>query len=274
MIQVVDEMTTVTVASRKGGTGKTTTTHGIARALAARRRRVLVIDIDDQAAITHTLTGGTAGADVPTLADVLGKRPSMTLADVVVATLVEGVSLVPASESLAALELELAAMSLGRESRLRESIATLAGSYDAVIIDTPPSLGLLSVSALVAADIVLPVTAPSGYSARMTGALLDSIEQVRAYLRPDLRVPGVLLSMVDPRDPIAADRAAEIRAALAEEPGMLPVEIPRWRTISRSTETGTGLADSGLPSARRAAELYDRLAQLLVPSIIEEMPDA
>ena len=141
----------------------------------------------------------------------------------------------------------------------------VAKDYDWAVIDTPPSLGLLSVNALTAADVALPVSSPTGYSARMTDALLDSIAQVQSYLRPDLTVAGVLLTMIDKTDPIHTARAAEIRAALRDDPGVLDIEIPYWRTIARAVETGSDFTASLHPApAQRAAGLYDAIATLLV----------
>lgn len=257
----------IVVCGRKGGVGKTTTVIQLARSFARRGLRVLVIDTDDQAAASYSLNGGDLPEDVATLADVIGHRPALKLAEVVQQTRFAGIDLVPASESLAALEIELGSASVGRESRLREALTTVDdGTYDIVLIDTPPSLGLLSISALTAADTAQVVGTPTGLSNRMADALLDSIDQVRSYLRPDLTVMPILLTQIDARDPIHVARAAEIRRALAGNPGVLDIEIPLWRTIARAVETGSDLTASMAPASRKAAALYDALAEALLPS--------
>lgn len=168
----------IAIAQQKGGVGKTTTAANVAVLLAARGQRVLAVDVDPQFALTRQL--GVDTRDLPlTVVDVLaGRVPAV---DVVLGD-VHGLDLLPAARELAGVELALVG-EMGREAFLAEALAPLQGTYDAVVIDTPPNLGLLTVNALMAADVVIaPVSAEDEGSAQGLAELrgtLAKLERLR-----------------------------------------------------------------------------------------------
>ncbi len=257
------------LVNQKGGVGKTTTTINTARALARLGRKVLVVDIDEQAALTfHFL--GDEGENLASLYDVIGPRGATTLTQAIVSSSVEHLDVMPANEDLALLNNDLVVAGVGRERRLRKVLRSDATTYDDVLIDCPPSLNLLTVNALVAADQVLVITEPELYSGRGVGKLLDTIDGVREHLNPLLRVAGVLINKYDAREEIHVRRAVEIREQLtAGDPPItvMPTVVPRWTTVMRTTDAGADIADSNHPAARKLLGFYLDIAKALDPDM-------
>ena len=231
----------LTVANQKGGVGKTTTTVNLAAALAQSGLSVLVIDIDPQGNASTAL-GIDHHSEVPSVYDVLVEgRP---LAEVVQACPdVPGLLCAPATIDLAGAEIELVAM-VARESRLLRALGAYlkqrdrAGEprLDYVLIDCPPSLGLLTVNAFVAApEVMIPIQCEY-YALEGLSQLLNNVELIKVHLNPDLHVSTILLTMYDARTRLAADVATQVREHFA---GItLRASIPRSVRISEAPSHG------------------------------------
>jgi chromosome partitioning protein len=222
-----------TVANQKGGVGKTTTAVNIAAALALHGLRVLVIDLDPQGNASTAL-GVDHHADVPSVYDVLVEgRPLVEV--VQPADGVAGLFCAPATIDLAGAEIELVSL-VARETRLLRAIEayqkTLDDPLDYVLIDCPPSLGLLTVNAFVAAQEVLIPIQCEYYALEGLGQLLRNVDMVKAHLNPSLRVSTILLTMYDGRTRLAAQVADEVREHFGDV--VLRTAIPRSVRISEA----------------------------------------
>ncbi|MCC7194446.1 MAG: ParA family protein [Gemmatimonadaceae bacterium] len=184
------------VANQKGGVGKTTTAVNVAAGLAAAERNVLLVDGDPQANATSGLGvdhHGVSGSSY----DVL-LSPETIGSCIQRGVQFDRLDLLPATPDLAAAELELVGTD-GRESRMRQALGSVSGSYDYIIIDCPPSLGLLTINMLVAADALLIPLQCEYYALEGLSQLLHTIERVQTHLNPDLVIDGVVLTMYDSR---------------------------------------------------------------------------
>lgn len=197
---------TITVANQKGGVAKTTTSVNLAAALAAAGRSTLLVDADPQANASVTFLG--ADLEGPTMFEALTDETRFR--DIVRETPVEGLSVAPSRISLARLERQLLG-DLDAHYRLRDRIQTTRGEFDFVVIDTPPTLGMTTVNAMVASDWLLLPLPPAYYALEGADDLLDTLEQIRRRPNPDLALLGVLITMVDERTRIARDAVRRIR---------------------------------------------------------------
>jgi chromosome partitioning protein len=186
---------TIAVANQKGGVGKTTTTANLGASLAMRDSRVLLVDMDPQGNLTAAF--GQTGHDGPTIADALLDRKVRLPIVAVTEASGAALDLVPASLALASAEAALM-NKLGRELRLRDQLGGIVDRYDFVLIDTPPSLGLLTINALVAASKVIIPTEARFFSLQGLQMLQESIEEI-LYLNPKLEVLGIVISKLDRR---------------------------------------------------------------------------
>jgi chromosome partitioning protein len=246
----------IACANQKGGVGKTTTIVSLGAYLALDDRRVLLLDLDPQGNATSGL-----GIDRETL-------PSSTydllLADAdpaqaTVPTAIAGLSLVPSHRSLAGAEVELVAVS-GRERRLRRAIKGIVEAYDFVLLDCPPSLGLLTVNALTAADsVVIPIQCEY-YALEGLGQLLATIELVRGHLNPTLALKGVILTMHDGRTSLSADVTAEVRRHLGAS--VFDTIVPRSVRLAEAPSYGQPIATYS-PTSRGALAYQAITAELL-----------
>lgn len=243
----------LTVANQKGGVGKTTTTVNLAAALAQGGLSVLVIDLDPQGNASTAL-GIDHHVDVASIYDVLVEG---TRIDEVTQPCpdVPGLRCAPSTIDLAGAEIELVSM-VAREGRLKRAIESLNRTYDYIFIDCPPSLGLLTVNAFVAAaEVLIPIQCEY-YALEGLSQLLRNIEMVRSHLNPDLHVSTILLTMYDARTRLSAQVADEVRSHFPDK--VLSATVPRSVRVSEAPGFGQTVVtydpgSSGALSYREAA---------------------
>ena len=243
---------TIACANQKGGVGKTTTVVSLATYLALLGRRVLVLDLDPQGNATSGLGVDRSSLGATAYEAMVDGRP---LADLVTATRYAGLDLVPSSIGLAAVDVELVGTPQ-RERRLARVLSGSAAAYDHVFIDCPPSLGLLTVNALTAADAVLIPLQSEYYALEGLGQLLATIDLVRDNLNPALTVDGIVLTMYDARTRLSADVAEEVRQHLGTS--VYDTIIPRSVRLSEAPSYGQAIATYSPES--RGAQAYRALA--------------
>ena len=227
---------TIACANQKGGVGKTTTVVNLATYLALAGERVLIIDLDPQGNATSGFGIDRTTLDTTLYDVVLGDAPLETA---ILPTPVAGCSIAPASVSLAGAEVELATAER-RERRLARVLDPVRSAYDYILIDCPPSLGLLTVNALTAADSVLIPTQCEYYALEGLSQLIATLNLVRDHLNPGLAIKGVVLTMYDARTNLSADVAAEVRNHLRE--AVFDTVIPRSVRLSEAPSFGLPIA--------------------------------
>jgi chromosome partitioning protein len=243
---------TIACANQKGGVGKTTTVINLGTYLALGGLRVLIVDVDPQGNATSGL-GIDRSSLEGTLYDAL--TDSIPVTDVTIPTGVDGLSLVPSSISMAGAEVELAA-SDRRERRLAGILAGITDDYDYILLDCPPSLGLLTVNALTAADTVLIPLQCEFYALEGLTQLIATVNLVRDNLNPDLEIKGVVLTMADGRTNLSADVSAEARRHLGSV--VFDTVVPRNVRLSEAPSFGLPIALYRPDS--KGAEAYAALA--------------
>ncbi|HEY8092349.1 MAG TPA: ParA family protein, partial [Acidimicrobiales bacterium] len=263
----------VVVANQKGGVGKTTSTVNMAAALSQLGQRVLVVDLDPQGNASTAL-GVEHHRGVPSVYDALVDGVGLPDVTVPVPDL-DNLWVVPATIDLAGAEIELVSL-VARESRLTKALATHPGigtaaeagedRLDYVFIDCPPSLGLLTLNALVAgAEVMIPIQAEY-YALEGLGQLMATVEMVRAHLNPRLRVSSILITMYDARTRLAAGVAEDVRAHFADQ--VLKTAIPRSVRVSEAPSYGQTVMtyDPASPGALSYLEAAREVALMGAPT--------
>ena len=222
----------VAIANQKGGVGKTTTAINLATALAAAGHRVLVIDLDAQGNASTGLGIERKARAVTSYELILGEAE---LESAVVTTEIPGLFIIPASQDLAGADLEFTTRER-REFLLSRAIRSRVGDYDAVLVDCPPSLNLLTINALVAADSVLVPLQCEFYALEGLSQLMRTIERVQRALNPRLDLQGVVLTMYDQRNNLCDLVAADVRGHLGAK--VFDTMIPRNVRIAEAPSHG------------------------------------
>jgi len=247
---------TIACANQKGGVGKTTTVVNLSSYLALAGDRVLIIDLDPQGNATSGLGGDRSAAASVYEAIV----DAQALESLIQPTAVEGLDLVPSSIALAGAEVELAPLEQ-RERRLGRLLVPIADRYDHVFIDCPPSLGLLTVNALTAADGTLIPIQCEYYALEGLTQLIATINLVRDHLNPRLAVDGAVMTMFDGRTNLSAQVTAEVRAHLGDR--VFETVIPRSVRLAEAPSHGRPIhlyapASPGASAYRALAEEFRR----------------
>src|SRR5712691_10029746 len=227
----------VAVANQKGGVGKTTTVINLAASLAIAERRILLVDVDPQGNLTsgvgrkgHATSAGTIYTALTPLDPTTDARPFM------LTTAVDRMQLIPADRNLTGAEIELVTLS-GREERLRALIGSLRGDFDYIFIDCPPSLGLLTLNALVAADAVLIPLHCEYFALEGLADLVGTMRRIRGGLNPTLDIEGVLLTMYDDRTNLGQLVARDVRDFFKDK--VFNTIIPRNVRLGEAPSHGT-----------------------------------
>src|SRR5664280_1417435 len=226
----------IACANQKGGVGKTTTVVNLATYLAMAGEAVLVVDLDPQGNATSGF-GLDRGEIVQSVYEALIEDAS--IGEMIVPTAIAGLSIVPSSIALAGAEVELAPLPQ-RERRLYRILAEIRDEYDYVVLDCPPSLGLLTVNALTAADAVIIPIQCEYYALEGLSQLIATINLVRNHLNPDLAIKGVVLTMYDSRTNLSAEVNAEVRKHLGQ--AVFDTVIPRSVRLSEAPSYGLPIA--------------------------------
>ena len=247
---------TIAIANQKGGVGKTTTTINLGAALAVAERRVLVVDADPQSNTTRGLGFG-ADPERPSTYDCLmdgaGQMP------VILDTEIPNLKLLPAERDLLGAELELVSVE-DRERKLAHALEKLKGEYDFILIDCPPSLGLLTLNALVAADSLLVPVQCEYLALEGLSEVMSTLQRVSSSLNPSLVLEGVVLTMFDDRTNLARQVQEEIRQHLGAK--VFKTVIPRNVRLGEAPSFGKPILTYDIRS--KGAEAYMSLAREII----------
>ena len=243
---------TVSLANQKGGVGKTTTAINLGASLAACERRVLLVDLDPQANATSGV--GLPKNDEKSIYNVL--LDDVPVSEIIRSTEIPTFFVAPSSVELVGAEVELGAAE-EREFRLRNALRSLDGQYDYILIDSPPSLGLLTINGLVAADSILVPMQCEYFAIEGVAQLLNTIERVRDSLNPSLEIEGIALTMYDERMNLARQVAEEVRNHFGDK--VYKSVIPRNVRLGEAPSFGKPIILYDIRS--RGSEAYIALAK-------------
>jgi chromosome partitioning protein len=244
---------TVAVVNQKGGVGKSTTAVNLGACLALLGKRTLLVDIDPQGNATTGLGIDKRGIENDSYALLLGE---IGAASAIIPTDVENLSIIPATANLAGAEVELVS-ALARENRLRQALAGVVDQYDYIFVDCPPSLGLLTINALVAADqMIIPIQAEF-YALEGLSQLTAIVQRVKQALNPRLEILGVLVTMYDGRTRLAVEVVDEVMRYFPDH--VFKTQIPRNIRLSEAPSFGKPVVLFDVRS--RGAQAYLDLAR-------------
>ena len=248
-------MTVVALANQKGGVGKTTTAVNLSAYLAL-GVRVLLVDLDPQANATSSLGIDPNGVELSTYEALIGQA---SLRDAIINSGRSQLDLAPASRALAGAQVELVELPQ-REYRLRQALSEIVAGYEVVLVDCPPSLGILTLNAMVAADLLLAPVQCEYLALEGVAQLMETIELVRATLNPRLQLLGMLMTMYDPRTRLSPQVVDEVRRHFPEQ--TFETVIPRSVRLSEAPSYGKPVLEYEPTS--RGATAYADLAQELI----------
>ncbi len=253
---VVGQTKIIAIINQKGGVGKSTTAINLAAALGELGKQVLLVDLDPQGNSSSGL-GIEKNRVNNCIYDVLLNDVPIT--DVIIPDVFPGLDLVPATINLAGAEVELVS-EMARENRLKDAVGSLRGKYDFVFIDCPPSLGLLTINALVAADKLLIPIQCEFYALEGVTKLLDSMKRVKTRLNPTLDIYGVLMTMYDGRTTLSRQVVEEVRGYFGNV--VFKTQIPR--TVKLSEAPSFGQPINQYDPTGKGAQSYMELAKEVI----------
>lgn len=242
----------VSVVNQKGGVGKTTTSVNLAAYLAEMGKYVLLVDLDPQGNATSSL--GLSPRELVGTYEAIGRTHDVK--DIIVPTPHHGLFVLPANENLAGAAVELVS-EIGRERKLHDALLSIRNDYDYIIIDNPPSLGLLTINGLVASDSVLIPVQAEYFALEGLGQLMGTVQLIRQSIKPELEIMGAVITMFDPRTKLSKQVLEELYRHFPQK--IFRSVIPRSVRLAEAPSFGKTIAHYD-PSSK-AARAYARLAE-------------
>lgn len=253
---VIGQTKILAIINQKGGVGKSTTAVNLAAALGAMGKEVLLVDLDPQGNATSGFGIEKRELDACIYNVLLGETPAE---DVILANVAKGLDVLPSTISLAGAEVELV-NEMARENRLKNALGSLRGLYDYILVDCPPSLGLLTINALVAADKLLVPIQCEFYALEGVTKLLDSMKRVKAILNPSLEIFGIVLTMYDSRTNLANQVVKEVQNFFGD--AVFETLIPRTVKLSEAPSYGQAIIEYAPDN--KGAIAYTELAKEVI----------